>query len=134
MSDRAKPKSLAELGLTAVGGSDVEITGLSVDSREVLAGHLFAALPGTKIHGAEFITYAVRMGAVAILTDREGSKIAREVLQDSNVSLILAQDPRQTLAYAASLWFENQPATLVAITGTNGKTSVAACPINFRLP
>ena len=48
----------------------VRITGLSVDSRSVRAGHLFAALPGTALHGGEFIQYALRQGAAAILTDR----------------------------------------------------------------
>ena len=49
-----------------------EISGLSVDSRETRPGHLFAALPGSRMHGADFIPYAIRMGASAILTDPEG--------------------------------------------------------------
>ena len=68
--------SLSGLGLTAQGGRSVEITGLAVDSREVKPGHLFAALPGSRVHGGEFITYAIRMGAGAILTDRKGARIA----------------------------------------------------------
>gem|GEM_PF-4171680 len=58
--------------------SDVgPITGLSVDSREVKPGHLFAALPGVNLHGGEFITYAQRMGAAVALTDAEGAELAR---------------------------------------------------------
>ena len=116
-------KTLSALGLTALHGADAEITGLSVDSRLVRPGHLFAALPGTKAHGAEFIPTALERGAVAVLTDREGAEIARTVL--AGVSLVVTEDPRQALAFAAALWFGRQPETLVAVTGTNGKTSVA---------
>ena len=52
------------------------MTGLAVDSRQVKPGYLFAALPGSKVHGGEFIDYALRMGAGAILTDAEGVGIA----------------------------------------------------------
>ena len=51
----ADAKSLTELGLTARGGADAFVTGLAVDSRDVKDGYLFAALPGTKMHGGEFI-------------------------------------------------------------------------------
>ncbi len=118
-------KTLAQLGLHARGAAEARITGLSVDSRLVKEGHLFAALPGVKVHGAAFITYALRMGASAVLTDREGAKIAADVLADSNAALVIAEDPRQALAYAAALWFGEQSNVMVAITGTNGKTSVA---------
>lgn len=125
MQTRAKTKTLAELGLTARDGRDVRITGLSVDSREVREGHLFFALPGTKVHGAEYIQYAVRMDAGAVLTDRAGAEIAGDVLRASGVPLVIAEDPRETLAFTAALWFESQPEVMVAVTGTNGKTSVA---------
>ncbi|MDU8911168.1 UDP-N-acetylmuramoyl-L-alanyl-D-glutamate--2,6-diaminopimelate ligase [Aestuariicoccus sp. MJ-SS9] len=119
-------KSLAQLGLTARGGREARITGLSVDSREVKPGHLFAALPGTRVHGGAFIQYALRMGAGAILTDAEGARIAAAELAASDAALIIAADPRQTLAYTAALWFGAQPTVMVAVTGTNGKTSVAS--------
>ena len=122
----AQVKSLDQLGLTAMGGKRAEITGLAVDSREVKPGFLFAALPGTKVHGGEFITYALRMSAGAILTDAAGAQIAAEDLAASDAALIVAEDPRQTLAYASALWFGAQPETVVAVTGTNGKTSVAS--------
>ncbi len=125
MTDRAETKSLAELGLTAQGGREARVTGLSVDSRAVKDGHLFVALPGTRVHGGEFIQYALRMGASAVLTDREGARIAKAELAEADVALVLAEDPRQALAYAAALWFGHQPETVVAVTGTNGKTSVA---------
>ncbi|WP_417243099.1 UDP-N-acetylmuramoyl-L-alanyl-D-glutamate--2,6-diaminopimelate ligase [Celeribacter sp.] len=118
-------KSLSELGLTAQGGKDAHITGLSVDSRDTLDGHLFAALPGARVHGGEFIEYALRMGARAILTDPEGAKIAAEVIGSYAPALVVVEDPRQALSYAAALYFGRQPDTMVAVTGTNGKTSVA---------
>lgn len=118
-------KSLADLGLTAQAGREARVTGLAVDSRLVKPGFLFAALPGSKVHGGDFIQYALRMQAAAILTDRVGAEIARADLAAANVALIIAEDPRQALAYAAALWFGRQPDTMVAVTGTNGKTSVA---------
>lgn len=121
----AETKTLADLGLTAQGGRDARVTGLAVDSRQVKPGHLFAALPGATVHGGEFITYALRMGAAAVLTDREGAEIAKADLAASAAALIVAEDPRQALAFAAALWFGRQPETVVAVTGTSGKTSVA---------
>ena len=120
------PKALSQLALTARGGRDPMITGLAVDSREVKPGTLFAALPGTRVHGGEFIQYALRMDAAAILTDARGAEIAAAELAASDAALVVAEDPRQALAYSAALWFGAQPETMAAVTGTNGKTSVAA--------
>ncbi|WP_050928008.1 UDP-N-acetylmuramoyl-L-alanyl-D-glutamate--2,6-diaminopimelate ligase [Aestuariivita boseongensis] len=118
-------QTLSQLALTAQGGRDPEITGLAVDSRQVKDGFLFAALPGSRVHGGEFIQYALRMGAAAILTDSEGARIAASELAASNAALIVSEDPRETLAFTAAIWFGAQPGTMVAVTGTNGKTSVA---------
>jgi UDP-N-acetylmuramoyl-L-alanyl-D-glutamate--2,6-diaminopimelate ligase len=126
MGTRAIARSLAELGLTAPGGGDVRITGLAVDSREVREGVLFAALPGVKVHGGEFIPFAIRQGAGAILTDKDGARLAADEIRASGTPVVVAEDPRQALAYAAALWFGQQPETVVAVTGTNGKTSVAS--------
>ena len=126
MGDKGgKTTSLADLGLTAQGGAEARITGLTADSRQVRPGVLFAALPGAKMHGAEFISYALRMEAGAILTDRAGAEMARDALAGSGAALVVAEEPRQALAYAAALWFGRQPETMVAVTGTSGKTSVA---------
>ncbi len=118
-------QTLSQLALTAQGGRDPEISGLAVDSRVVKDGYLFAALPGSRVHGGEFIQYALRQGASAILTDSTGADIAQAELAASNAALIVTEDPRQTLAFTAALWFGAQPRTMVAVTGTNGKTSVA---------
>ncbi len=119
-------KPLSQLALTARGGVDPVITGLAVDSREVRPGYLFAALPGTQMHGAKFVPAALEQGAGAILTDSAGAAIAERPLAESHVALIVAEDPRQTLACSAALWYGAQPQTMVAVTGTNGKTSVAS--------
>ncbi|MCB1404614.1 MAG: UDP-N-acetylmuramoyl-L-alanyl-D-glutamate--2,6-diaminopimelate ligase, partial [Rhodobacteraceae bacterium] len=105
-------------------GSLPEITGLSVDSRRTQPGQLFAALPGVHVHGGTFISYALRMGAAAVLTDPEGLAIAEAELGPLEVPVVLSDSPRRTLAIAASRWSGRQPETVVAVTGTNGKTSV----------
>ncbi|MGB0960205.1 MAG: UDP-N-acetylmuramoyl-L-alanyl-D-glutamate--2,6-diaminopimelate ligase [Halocynthiibacter sp.] len=126
MQDAAGGKTLSELGFTGKSGANPFITGLAVDSRNVKEGFLFAALPGAKIHGGEFIQYALRMNAAAILTDREGAEIAKDELAASDATLIVVDDPRQSLAYAAALFFGGQPEVMIAVTGTNGKTSVSS--------
>ncbi|AGT09616.1 UDP-N-acetylmuramoyl-L-alanyl-D-glutamate--2,6-diaminopimelate ligase [Paracoccus aminophilus] len=123
MSETAKRLSL--LGLRGDKGRDPEVTGLAVDSRQVKPGYLFAALPGSSAHGASFIQYALRLGAAAVLTDREGAALAAAELSGAEAALVVVEDPRAALAAAAALWFGAQPETLVAVTGTSGKTSVA---------
>lgn len=123
--DTNAPRPLSELGLTARGGADPLISALAVDSRQVEDGTLFAALPGSQVHGAKFIPAALEQGATAILTDAAGAQIAAKPLEDSHAAVVIVEDPRQALAYAAALWFGAQPQTMVAVTGTNGKTSVA---------
>ncbi|MEP4859139.1 MAG: UDP-N-acetylmuramoyl-L-alanyl-D-glutamate--2,6-diaminopimelate ligase, partial [Alphaproteobacteria bacterium] len=86
---------------------------------------LFTAMPGSRVHGAEFIQYALRMGAAAVLTDAAGAKLAAEELAGSNAALVVSDSPREALARTAALWFGGQPATMIAVTGTNGKTSVS---------
>lgn len=118
-------KKLSQLGLRGRDGRDPVISGLSVDSRTVKPGHLFAALPGSAMHGADFIPYALRMEAAAVLTDRKGAEMAADAFRDWGGAVIVAEDPRAALAGAAALWFEAQPQHVVAVTGTSGKTSVA---------
>jgi UDP-N-acetylmuramoyl-L-alanyl-D-glutamate--2,6-diaminopimelate ligase len=126
-----RPKSLSDLGLTARNGAasraarDPQLQGITTDSRAVKPGYLFAALAGSTLHGASFIPMALQSGAAAILTDADGARLAGEALAASTAALVVAQDPREALASAAALWFGAQPATMVAVTGTNGKTSVA---------
>ncbi len=118
-------RSLAALGLTARGGREAAVRGLAVDSRAVREGFLFAALPGVRAHGAEFVGLALKQGAAAILTDAEGARLALPQIEGSRAALVVAEDARAALAWASALWFRVQPETMVAVTGTNGKTSVA---------
>lgn len=111
---------LSQLAGSANAGQDPEITGLTADSRVVKPGYLFAALPGVKADGAQFIRDSISRGAVAVL----GSEAARA--HAHGVSFIASANPRQCLAELAAAFYGRQPETMVAVTGTNGKTSVAS--------
>jgi len=102
------------------GLDGVPISGIAADSREVRPGYLFAALPGVNTDGARFIPDALARGAAAILVTR-GVKPA-----SSEAAIIEDSDPRRGLALIAARFFGLQPETAVAVTGTNGKTSVVS--------
>ena len=121
-------KSAGALGLDGLPGADPALvfTGLSIDSRKTQPGHLFAGLPGENWHGAEFADYARRMGAVAVLTDAAGAAIIAEASADFALPVLVAPDARHALALAAARFFDAQPEVMTAVTGTNGKTSVAS--------
>jgi len=93
---------------------DSSVIGLSADSRKIKPGMVFAALPGTAMDGRDFIPQAIENGAVAILSV-EGVT--------AGVPVISAAKPRLTYAQVAAKLFPGQPKTLVAMTGTNGKSS-----------
>ena len=97
---------------------DPPIAGVTADSRKVRPGFLFAAMPGSKVDGRSFIPPAVAAGAAAIL--------APEDVDGLSVPVVHSADPRRAYALAAAAFWRDQPATIVAVTGTNGKTSVAA--------
>ncbi len=119
-------KRLSELGLNARAGRDPVLSGLTADSRAVRPGFLFAALAGAHRRGGELVATALDAGAAAILTDAEGAAMAAAALRAAPAAaLVVVDDPREALAYAAALWFGAQPAVMAAVTGTNGKTSVA---------
>src|SRR3982075_2688687 len=95
------------------------VTGLAMDSRAVKPGDLFFALAGSKTDGARFIDSAIASGAVAIAGDHPPQGSAR-------VPFVTTPNPRRALALAAAKIYPRQPATIAAVTGTSGKTSVAA--------
>ncbi|WP_442917540.1 UDP-N-acetylmuramoyl-L-alanyl-D-glutamate--2,6-diaminopimelate ligase [Magnetovibrio sp. PR-2] len=101
----------------ALPDEDLEVAGLTCDSRAVRPGYVFAALPGAKVDGREFITQAQDKGAVAVLAP-SGTEADIPVIQDDNVRLRFAQ--------MAANFYGRQPEHVAAITGTNGKTSTAA--------
>jgi UDP-N-acetylmuramoyl-L-alanyl-D-glutamate--2,6-diaminopimelate ligase len=100
--------------------AQVEITGITADSRAVRPGFLFAALKGVARDGAAFAPDAVRAGARAVLAAPSVG------LPPLGVPVIRADDPRRMLALIAARLFPRQPEHIVAVTGTSGKTSVAA--------
>lgn len=111
--------------LSALAGSaplteDPDICGLTADSRAVRPGYLFAALPGMRADGNAFVKDAVSRGASAVL--------AREPVADlpAGVALVRDDNPRLRLAQMAARFHPGQSETIVAVTGTNGKTSVAS--------
>jgi UDP-N-acetylmuramoyl-L-alanyl-D-glutamate--2,6-diaminopimelate ligase len=99
-------------------GDAVEVRGLAVDSRVVKPGDLFFALAGSKTDGSRFIDAAIAAGAVAIASDHRP--------EGARVPFVLTPNPRRALALAAAKFFPRQPQTIAAVTGTSGKTSVAA--------
>jgi UDP-N-acetylmuramoyl-L-alanyl-D-glutamate--2,6-diaminopimelate ligase len=94
-------------------------SGLAVDSRSVRPGDLFFALAGAKTDGARFVAQAAEAGAVAVV----GETVPEAPCA---VPFITATNPRRALARAAARFFPRQPQTIAAVTGTSGKTSVAA--------
>jgi UDP-N-acetylmuramoyl-L-alanyl-D-glutamate--2,6-diaminopimelate ligase len=98
----------------------LDIAGVTADSRAVVPGDLFAALPGSRADGRAFIADAVRRGAVAVLAP-QGTAWPQGVPKRP---IIMDPEPRQCLAQIAAVLAGPQPATVAAVTGTNGKTSV----------
>ena len=117
--------ALADLLAAPGPGSDVAVTGVTLDSRAVLPGDLYAALPGARAHGADFTVAAVESGAVALLTDAPGA--ARVADAGLDVPLVVVEDPRAVLGAVAARVYgtEHLDLRLVGITGTNGKTTTA---------
>jgi UDP-N-acetylmuramoyl-L-alanyl-D-glutamate--2,6-diaminopimelate ligase len=104
---------------------DPMIEGVTADSRKVRPGWLFAALPGASADGKRFVPAAVQSGAAAVIASDELPGLAAPVVK--------VTDPRRAYALAAAAFWGRQPRTCVAVTGTNGKTSVAGfCRQIFR--
>jgi UDP-N-acetylmuramoyl-L-alanyl-D-glutamate--2,6-diaminopimelate ligase len=106
-----------DVGLQA-DWNTIVVEGVTADSRAVQPGFVFAALPGVKVDGARFLHDAKAKGAVAAL-------VANDVPQVEGLRLLRSTNPRRALALAAARFYGAQPDTIVAVTGTNGKTSVS---------
>ena len=111
-------KILTACGLSCVP-TDMEITGIACDSRKVKKGFLFAALSGTKSNGTDFLNEAFQNGAIAAFVQKD------RCLPESAMTLIPVDDIRLVLSKAAGAFYTPQPDVVVAVTGTNGKTSTA---------
>ncbi|QCB93892.1 UDP-N-acetylmuramoyl-L-alanyl-D-glutamate--2,6-diaminopimelate ligase [Cellulomonas shaoxiangyii] len=113
-------------GSSHPGGADEDVafTGVTMSSRDVVAGDLFLAVPGLKVHGARFADDAVTAGAVAVLTDPAGARLVHELVGDA-VPVVVTADVRAAAGPVAA-WFHDEPArrlVTVGVTGTNGKTT-----------
>lgn len=112
---------LANEGVSISRQGDVGISGITPDSREVRKDFLFAALSGSVVDGTKFIPNAIEAGASAILCD-----MSAEIADADDVTVIRSDDPRRVLALMAARFYGRGPENIVAVTGTNGKTSVAS--------
>ena len=106
---------LAGSGVAADGAQDVSVTGFAIDHRKVAPGTVFGAFAGAKFNGEDFIAAAIAAGAVAIVARPEATVEGAVHIKDA--------EPRRAFAQLAAGFFSPVPATIVAVTGTNGKTS-----------
>ncbi len=128
--ERVVPRPLAGLAELLPGAAwagppaaGVRLRGVTLDSRAVQPGDLYAALPGARVHGADYAGAAAAAGAVAVLTDAAGAESARR----TGLPVLVAESPRQVLGSVAG-WVYGSPAEsllLLGVTGTNGKTTTA---------
>lgn len=111
---------LNEIESVIIGDQDAAITGLTLDSRKVKHGYLFAAIPGSKVDGHAFIPKAIELGATAILCERVEDPV-------DGVVYVQVDDVAQALGLMASAYYgyPSRQLKLVGVTGTNGKTSIA---------
>lgn len=122
------PRALARLAdefgfEVAVGDpGEIEVRGVTISSNAVEDGDLYVALPGARVHGADYAHAAAAAGAVAVLTDRAGLAPART----AGVPVLVTAEPRVALGAVSSFVYRTDSGlpTLYAVTGTNGKTSV----------
>ena len=102
-------------GIALPAGVDAAVTGFAIDNRKVAPGTVFGAFQGTAVNGEDFISAAIHAGAVAV--------VARAEARVEGAVHIVSANPRQTFARLAAQFFTPVPETIVAVTGTNGKTS-----------
>ncbi len=105
------------IGISLATGADARVTGFAIDHRKVAPGTVFGAFRGAKFNAEDFIPAAIEAGAVAI--------VARPDATVEGALHIASAEPRQTFAQLAAGFFTPVPETIVAVTGTNGKTSCA---------
>jgi UDP-N-acetylmuramoyl-L-alanyl-D-glutamate--2,6-diaminopimelate ligase len=100
--------------------AEVDVTGITSDSRKIEPGFVFVAVRGAKADGAQFISDAIARGAVAVIAGRDDAEHV------TDVPFARVDDPRLALAQGAAAFYQHQPETMAAVTGTSGKTSVAS--------
>lgn len=117
---RIKPVSVC-------GSTDIEITGINIDSRRIKQGHIFVAMKGTQVDGHKFIGKAIELGAAAILLEDMPNEI-----QDG-VTYVQVESTEDCVGIVATTYFGNPSSKLklVGVTGTNGKTTIATLLYNM---
>ncbi|MGM9723580.1 MAG: UDP-N-acetylmuramoyl-L-alanyl-D-glutamate--2,6-diaminopimelate ligase [Prevotella sp.] len=117
---RIKPVSIC-------GSTDIEITGINIDSRRIKQGHIFVAMKGTQVDGHKFIGKAIELGAAAVLLED-----MPEEIQDG-VTYVQVESTEDCVGIAATTYFGNPSSKLklVGVTGTNGKTTIATLLYNM---
>ena len=113
--------------LNTFGETEVEITGVNIDSRRIEAGHLFVAIPGTQTDGHKFIPKAIELGAAAILCERMSEEHAE------GVTYVVVESTESVVGIVATHFFgdPSRKLKLVGVTGTNGKTTIATLLYNM---
>jgi UDP-N-acetylmuramoyl-L-alanyl-D-glutamate--2,6-diaminopimelate ligase len=116
------------IGAQLSGDTSVSVTGVSLDSKEVNAGELFAALPGRSVHGARFAQQAIQRGATAILTDFAGAQLIEKCEISPAISILEVSDPRVCLGNVCKFVYGDPTSDIVMIgvTGTNGKSTTTS--------
>lgn len=113
------------VGVTVVGGvtDALAVTGVTQDSRDVHRGDLYAALPGARVHGADFVAEAAAAGAQCILTDPSGA----ERCAQTSLPVLIVEQPRRCLGVLSAAVYgdPSRQMALHGVTGTNGKTTTA---------
>lgn len=107
----------AAVGMVASANADAVVTGFAIDHRKVAPGTVFGAFQGASVNGEDFIPAAIAAGAIAV--------VARPEAQVQGAAHLANPQPRRAFAHLAAQFFRPVPDTIVAVTGTNGKTSVA---------
>ncbi|MEA4984281.1 UDP-N-acetylmuramoyl-L-alanyl-D-glutamate--2,6-diaminopimelate ligase [bioreactor metagenome] len=107
--------------LASVGNQEPEITGIEFDSRKVAPGYLFVATRGTAVDGHDFIAAAIEKGAVAVVCEQMPEQTVNKV------AYVRVANSAEALGFLASAWYgyPSSKLTLVGVTGTNGKTTIA---------
>ena len=117
--------------ITIVGNSDVDITGVNIDSRKIEKGHLFVAIKGTQTDGHRFIPKALELGAVAVLCEDLPESVAEQ--GDEGITYVQVASTEGAVGPVATVFYgePSQHLKLVGVTGTNGKTTIATLLYNM---
>ena len=110
-----------------IGSTDIDLTGINIDSRRIKAGHLFVAMKGTQVDGHRFIEKAIELGAIAVLLEDMPDSL------HEGVTYLQVASTEDAVGKVATLFYGNPSSKLklVGVTGTNGKTTIATLLYNM---